>query len=78
MQQPYCSCMFDVAASLQQGLKAGDDRLQTAQNSLAEANAMGRSSADGAMAKTAQAAIFTQALLGAVHSRLSEIKAVAK
>ncbi len=71
--------MFDVAASLHPGLKAAQEGLRSAQNALAKSNAgNGGRSADAAMAQTAQAAIFNQALLSAVHSRLAEIKAVTK
>jgi hypothetical protein len=46
---------------------------------LACANAgEGGRSADAAMAQTAQAAIFDEALLGAMHARLEELKAVTK
>jgi hypothetical protein len=72
--------MFDVGASLREGLDRGARALQIAQGSVARANA-GRTagrSADSAMAQTAQAAIFTEALLAAVRSRFEEIKTVTK
>ena len=54
--------------------------MRAAQRTLARANsgvAAGRS-VDSAMAETAQAALFTEALLSAEHARLAEIKAVVK
>lgn len=71
--------MFDVAESLRGGLQTAADRLAQAEAAVARANAResGRT-ADAAMAQTAQAAIFDEALLGAVHSRLEEVKAVTK
>ena len=71
--------MFDVAESLRGGLAAAAQRLSQAQATVSRANAgEGGRTADAAMAQTAQAAIFDEALLGAVHSRLEEIKAVTK
>ena len=71
--------MFDVADSLRGGLDAASDRLRDAQRTVARANAgEGGRSADAAMAQTAQAAIFDEALLGAVHARFEELKAVTK
>ena len=53
--------------------------MNEAQGAVARANAgVGGRSADAAMAQTAQAAIFDEALLSAVHARLAEIKAVTK
>ncbi len=71
--------MFEVAASLRAGFDSGEARLRLAQHALAEANA-GKDTrrAGAAMATTAQATIFMQALLNAVHCRLAEIKAVTK
>ena len=71
--------MFDVADGLQAGISRGQERLRDAQSAVAQANAgnTGRS-ADAAMAQTAQAAIFSEALLGALHARLDEIKSVTK
>ena len=76
----YRQAMFDVGDSLRPGLIAAQAHLRDAQSALAHANADGGSSrsADAAMAKTAEAAIFEEALLGAVHARLSEIKTVSK
>ena len=71
--------MFDVGESLQGGLQRAAERMRDAQGRVAAANAgTGRRDADGAMAQTAQAAIFDEALLGALHARLEEVKAVTK
>src|SRR5580658_1031059 len=76
---PYAHAMFDVADSLRGGLESAATRLQQAQRIVARANAgEGGRSADAAMAQTAQAAIFDEALLGAMHARLEELKAVTK
>jgi phage terminase Nu1 subunit (DNA packaging protein) len=72
--------MFDLGDTLRDGLDEARTRLRDAQRALARANsgvAAGRS-ADDAMAQTAQAALFTEALLSAEHARLAEIKAVVK
>jgi hypothetical protein len=72
--------MFDVADSLRNALDAARRSLSDAQNDVARANAgqaAGRN-ADAAMARTAAAAIFSEALLSAEHARLAEIKSVAK
>ncbi|MEO6836524.1 MAG: hypothetical protein ABI231_11560 [Candidatus Tumulicola sp.] len=55
-------------------------RLDDAQSAVARANAGGEAgrAADAAMAQTAQAAIFSEALLNAEHARFEEIKAVTK
>jgi hypothetical protein len=71
--------MFDVGESLREAFESARDRLGEAQRSVALANS-GQTdrSADAAMAQTAQAAIFTEALLAAERSRLEELKAVTK
>jgi len=72
--------MFDVGDSLHGALLAARAQLQAAQAAVARANAgekPGRS-ADAAMAQTAEAAIFTEALLTVERARFAEIKAVAK
>jgi hypothetical protein len=76
----YTDCMFDVGDNLRDAIDAARSRLKDAQASVARANsgvAAGRS-ADPAMAQTAQAAIFTEALLGVERARFEEIKGVAK
>jgi hypothetical protein len=76
----YTHRMFDVGDTLRDAADSARSRLKDAQAAVARANsgvAAGRS-ADAAMAQTAQAAIFTEALLGAERARFEEIKAVAK
>jgi hypothetical protein len=71
--------MFDVGDSLQAGLNRAQQRLRDAQNAVARANAgAGGRASDAAMSAAAEAAIFSDALLGALHARLSELKAVTK
>ena len=71
--------MFDVAESLQGGLAVAAQKLRDAQSAVAQANAgRGGRSTDAAMAAAAQAAIFNEALLSAMHERLNEIKAATK
>jgi len=72
--------MFDVGDSLRGALDEARDRLHDAQAAVAAANAGGVAGrrADAAMAKTAQAAIFTEALLESERARFAELKAVAK
>jgi hypothetical protein len=71
--------MFDVADSLRAALDGARQDLLAAQGAVARAGvAGGNRSSDAAMAGTAQAAIFTEALLEAEHARLAEIKAVTK
>jgi hypothetical protein len=72
--------MFDVGDYLRDALAGARTRLGEAQSAVAHANAgkaAGRS-ADDAMAQTASAAIFSEALLSAEHARFEEIKAVTK
>lgn len=72
--------VFDVGDSLRDALDGARSRIRSAQLSVARGNAgiqTGRS-ADAAMAQTAQAAIFTEALLSAERARFEEIKAVTK
>ena len=73
--------MFDVGDSLRDALDGARDRLHDAQESGRARKRRARKpadSADAAMAQTAQAAIFTEALLAAERARFEEIKAVAK
>lgn len=71
--------MFDAADSLRGGLQVAAERLGQAQAAVAHANAgEGGRTCDAAMAQTAQAAIFEEALVAAMHARLEEVKAVAK
>ncbi|MFY9663592.1 MAG: hypothetical protein WAL67_10570 [Candidatus Cybelea sp.] len=72
--------MFDVGESLRDAFSNAESRLRDAQASVARANSGEEAggSADAAMARTAQGAIFTEALLAAERARLEEIKAVTK
>lgn len=71
--------MFDVTASLKPGLISAQQRLSDAERHVASANAGNANrSADAAMAQTARAAIFEEALLSATHARLAELKSVTK
>jgi hypothetical protein len=71
--------MFDVGESLQAGLASAAERMRSAQAAVAQANAgSGGRQAGAAMAAAAQAAIFDEAILGALHARLEEVKAVTK
>lgn len=66
--------MFDVADSLAGPLAAAQDRLSTA----ASAAALSRTVDYGRMAHVAQQAIFSEALMNAMHARLAELKSVTK
>ena len=72
--------MYDIGDSLREAIRGANDQLHDAQLSVARANSGrdGGRSADAAMAKTAQAAIFTEALLAAEKARFEEIKGVTK
>jgi hypothetical protein len=72
--------MFDVGDSLREAFDRARRHLVDATHDVARANvgvAAGRG-ADAAMAQTAQAAIFTEALLSFERARLSEVKAVTR
>jgi hypothetical protein len=70
--------MFDIAASLRPALSEAQRQLGEASAAVARANAGGAGATDRAMAQTAQAALFQQALLSAMHARIAEVKAVTK
>ena len=70
--------MFDPAESLRPALRGAQQRLSDASSQLLHANAAGRGAVDAAMAGTARAEIFEEALLAATHARLAEIKAATK
>lgn len=72
--------MFDVGESLREAAESARTRLRDAQAAVARANAGGEAGrgADAAMAATAKAALFSEALLAAQRARFEEIKAVAK
>jgi hypothetical protein len=69
--------MFDVAASLMSALAQSGDALDSAASATQRAQTpYGSSRTGAAMASAAEKAIFQEALLNAMHSRLSEIKSV--
>jgi hypothetical protein len=69
--------MFDVAASLNRAIDASQRGLSAAALATSRAQTpVGDSRTDAAMAGVAQNAIFTEALLNALHARLAEIKSV--
>jgi hypothetical protein len=72
--------MFDVGDSLRDALVAGRARLLEAQTAVARANVGddGGRSAGAAMAKAAEAAIFTEALLSAERARFEAIKTASR
>lgn len=65
---------------MQGALERARADLHQAETAVARANAGGDAgrSADAAMATSAKAAIFTEALLAAEHARLQEIKGVTR
>jgi hypothetical protein len=69
--------MFDVAASLNNAMNVARSGIAGAAAATSRAQTpLGGSRTDAAMAAVAQKAIFTEALLNAVHARLAEIKSV--
>ncbi len=69
--------MFDVAASLNGALSTSTRALAAAASNTSRAQTpLGDSRTDAAMAGVAEKAIFTEALLNAMHARLAEIKSV--
>ncbi|MHB8145386.1 MAG: hypothetical protein ACYDEW_07085 [Vulcanimicrobiaceae bacterium] len=71
--------MFDVAATLRGALGAARTALDAAASETAREQALDPTRAtDATMALVAQRALFTEALLGAVHARLAELKAVTR
>lgn len=79
MSASYVTVMFDVADSLRAGFDSAQRALLDAQTALARAGAGGDAArGNAAMAQTAQAALFQEALLAAEHARLAEIKGVAR
>lgn len=72
--------MYDLGDSLKDAIAGARRTLHEAQAAVARANSgdgTGRAAAT-AMAQTAQAAIFTEALLAADRARFEEIKAVTR
>lgn len=71
--------MEALPTSLTQAALAMRDRLSVLARNAATTNASpGSSTAAGAMAAAANAAIFEDALLTAMHARLEAVKSVAK
>jgi hypothetical protein len=72
--------MYDIGHSLREAIEDAHAQLSRAQVAVARANAGGTAgrSADAAMAQTARAAIFSEALLGIERARFEAIKTVAK
>jgi hypothetical protein len=70
--------MFDVADSLMSALRGAQDDLRAAAGRTARSETLpGSQRPDRDMAQVARQAVFTEALLGAMHARLAEIKSVA-
>lgn len=70
---------MDVAPQLQSALGEARARLNSAAWAAARAQtALGGPVSDRAMATLAQSAIFSEALLAAMHARLAELKSVTK
>lgn len=72
--------MFDVGDSLRDAFDGARERLHAAQYAVAKAGAGdgGGRSAGTAMAATAEAAIFSEALVAAERARFEEIKEAAR
>jgi hypothetical protein len=71
--------MFDVADTLLTALSASRGALQTTASAAARAQTpLGSGDTDRAMAGVAEHALFTEALLSAMHARLAEIKTAAR
>jgi hypothetical protein len=69
--------MFDVAAPLMNALTQSRAALEGAAFATQRAQTpYGSTRTDAAMASAAEKAIFQEALLNAMHARLSEIKSV--
>ncbi|HET9393701.1 MAG TPA: hypothetical protein VFO29_09325 [Candidatus Rubrimentiphilum sp.] len=70
--------MFDVADSLMGALASAKSGLATAAGGVSRsATPLGSARTESTLAQAAGQAIFTEALLNAVHARLAEIKSVA-
>lgn len=71
--------MIDSADSLSTALSASSIRLARAAEGTAIAQTrFGSTGTGSAMAQAAREAIFTEALLSALHARLAEIKSVTR
>ena len=70
--------MFDVANSLVDALASAKNGLGVAAGGVARSQTpLGSARTDRTLALATDKAIFTEALLNAVHARLAEIKSVA-
>lgn len=74
MNGVYRRRMFDVAASLREPLAQAQQRLTAAASAAATSPTVN----NGRMAQVAQQAIFTEAVMNAMHARLAELKSVTK
>ncbi len=71
--------MFDIASSLMRALGGARESLRDAASATARAQtSLGTTQSDGAMSQIAERAIFSEALLAAMHARLEEIKTATK
>jgi hypothetical protein len=69
--------MFDVADTLMAALAGARTDLSVAAGAVSRSQTgFGPQRTDSVLASAAGRAIFTEALLGAVHARLAEIKSV--
>lgn len=70
---------MDIAPQLQSALQDERGRLSVAASAAARAQTgLGGPPSDTKMASLAQSAIFSEALLSAMHARLEELKSVTK
>ena len=70
---------MDVAPQLQSALSETRERLaQAAGNAARAGTPFGGPAREATMASLAQSAIFSEALMSAMHARLQELKAVTK
>ncbi len=71
--------MFDVGGSLLTALASARNQLgNSAQNTARAEASLTDSRPDAAMAQVAACAVFAEALMNALHSRLAEIKNVTR
>ncbi|HZZ65320.1 MAG TPA: hypothetical protein VFE17_07475 [Candidatus Baltobacteraceae bacterium] len=70
--------MFDVGLSLAPALRnAGEQIAQASATTARAGTSLGEARSEAAMAAIARTAVFSEALLNAVHARLAEIKSAA-
>ncbi len=71
--------MFDVAPQLESAIDTAQIHLANAAETAARAGTnLGGATSDLIMAQFAERAIFSEALLSAMHARFAEIKSVTK